>query len=168
LHETMPNLDFAVAGVGDRGSLPNWLLDLRAPSPNDEPERDWCARYAESHIVIGVQGSNMMLPSALAGASVSLIPSGRWGSLLQDLLIDHQDARMALLRHLSLPLQTSSEEVARIAAALIREWPFAAVRYNDSDHDVYSRNPHRSGEAFRAIARQLPVLRGEPPLKGGL
>lgn len=56
LRQSLPRLDFAVAGLGQRGGLPEWIGDLRQPKIDESVERAWCQRYASSHLVVGVHG----------------------------------------------------------------------------------------------------------------
>ena len=69
------SLDFAVAGLGTPEGLPNKILDLRFSEVT--VERALCDRYAQSHVVVGVHGSHMLLPSAHAGAVIELMPEER-------------------------------------------------------------------------------------------
>lgn len=121
LRRQWPSIDFAVVGIGRRGPLPGWIRDLRAISPAEETERRWCERYAESHIVIGVHGSNMLLPSAHAGAVVELVPRDRWGNLLQDILFCPGDLRETMFRVRLLPVSIRPVEVALVVSSLLRD-----------------------------------------------
>lgn len=125
LRRTLPQLDFAVVGFGVRGGLPGWITDAREKSIDEKIERAWCRRYAESHVVIGVHGSNMLLPSAHAGAVIELVPADRWGNILQDFIVPclnvpGADARETMFRQRLMPLATSPETVADIADTIIR------------------------------------------------
>jgi len=120
LRGEFPLLDFAVAGLGEAGGLPDWISDLRLTKLNDKTERDWCERYAESHIVVGVHGSNMLLPSAHAGGVVELIGEDRWGNYLQDVLFRSSDSREMFFRYRFVPHSTTPEDLARLALTILR------------------------------------------------
>ena len=122
LRRRWPELDLAVVGLGKGAQLPGWITDDRCVEINEATERRWCARYASSHVVVGVHGSNMLLPSAHAGATVELVPPGRWGNFLQDLVVPvaDGDARAAMFRRRLLPLSTSPEEVAQIVTSILQ------------------------------------------------
>lgn len=120
LRQTWPQLDFAVAGVGMPGGLPRWITELRQRTVDAQLERVWCQRYAQSHVVIGIHGSNMLLPSAHAGATIDLMPADRWGNVLQDILFRPQDQRASLYRYRCLPEQTSVLEVVRVIHGIMR------------------------------------------------
>lgn len=111
LHQQIPELNFAVADIGKPGAL------------DADAERAWCERYAASHLVIGIHGSNMLLPSAHAGGAIELLPRDRWGNYLQDLLLRPSDARDLLFRYRFLPDDTQPEELAQLAASILTGLP---------------------------------------------
>jgi hypothetical protein len=116
LKQQVPDLDIAVAGLGEPCGFPEWIEDLRSNTPHATIERNWCRRYAESHIVVGICGSNMLLPSAHAGATIDLMPDGKWGNLAQDLLLRVDDQRETLFHYRLIPASTSTRSLARIVA----------------------------------------------------
>jgi hypothetical protein len=120
LRSTYPGIDFAVVGQGHRGRFPTWITDLRSVEIDKSLEKSWCERYSKSHIVIGVHGSNMLLPSAHAGATVELVPQERWGNLVQDILLEPLDPREALLRYRFLPIGASAATVGAVTIDLLR------------------------------------------------
>ncbi|HEX8367746.1 MAG TPA: hypothetical protein VF604_04190 [Pyrinomonadaceae bacterium] len=120
LRAEIPALDFAVAGLGEASGLPDWISDLRLTNLDADAERAWCERYAQSHVVIGVHGSNMLLPSAHAGAVIELLGEDRWGNFLQDILFRPSDFREMFFRYRFVPHSTAPEELARLAATILR------------------------------------------------
>lgn len=131
LRDGLPGVDLAVTGIGAPGGLPAFVADERRPTLDETAERKWCARYARSHVVVGVHGSNMLLPSAHAGAVVELMPSASWPNLVQDLLLrPSDDARTALFDHRVLAGSASPDEVAACIASLIRDRPDAVAHFS--------------------------------------
>jgi hypothetical protein len=124
LRRELPALDFAVAGLaGDvgGGELPRWVLDLRRPSVDEAAERAWCERYAASHVVVGVHCSNMLLPSAQAGAAVELIRPERWGNFTQDVLFrDARDCRETFFRYRFVDDSTPPAAVAQLVGLILK------------------------------------------------
>ena len=124
LRRIWPALSFAVAGlsVADHGQgLPAWVEDLRRPSADEADERRWCERYAASHIVVGVHGSNMLLPSGHAGGIVELIGPERWGNFTQDILFrDAGDCRETLFRYRFVPDVTPPHALAQLITLSLR------------------------------------------------
>lgn len=120
LRGEISELDFAIAGIGEAKGLPGWISDLRLTELDYSAERIWCERYAQSHIVVGVHGSNMLLPSAHAGAVIELIGEDRWGNFLQDILFRQTDFREMFFRYRFVPHSTAPEELARLTASMLR------------------------------------------------
>ncbi|MEJ7848045.1 MAG: hypothetical protein WKF92_08165 [Pyrinomonadaceae bacterium] len=113
-------LDFAVAGLGEASGMPDWISDLRLTKLDDDAERRWCERYAKSHIVVGVHGSNMLLPSAHAGSVIEIIGGERWGNYLQDILFRTSDPREMLFRYRFVPHSSAPEDLAGMASTILR------------------------------------------------
>ena len=124
LRREWPALDFAVAGLAEpvEGELPDWVEDLRRHTVDQETERRWCERYAASHVVVGLHGSNMLLPSGHAGAVVELIGRERWGNFTQDILFRQaDDCREMFFRYRFLPASAAPHEVAQMVSLLLRK-----------------------------------------------
>ena len=116
----LPGLQFAVAGVGRPGGFPDWIQDMRTALPDVEQEIAWCRQYARSHCVVGVHGSGMLLASAHARLTVDLMPIDRWGNSLQDILVQEDGVRTALLRYHCVPVSVSPGALQHIVMQLIR------------------------------------------------
>ncbi|HLM55462.1 MAG TPA: hypothetical protein VK422_04995 [Pyrinomonadaceae bacterium] len=123
LRTDWPALDFAVAGLSSSGEgegLPEWVKDLRRAGADEADERRWCERYAASHVVVGVHGSNMLLPSGHAGGVVELIGPERWGNFTQDILFrDEGDCRETFFRYRFVPDTTPPAALARLVGMLL-------------------------------------------------
>jgi len=119
-----PALDFAVAGLTEEagaGEFPPWVEDLRRVRADEEAERRWCRQYAASHVVVGVHGSNMLLPSGHAGSVVELIGPERWGNFTQDILFRQaDDCREMFFRYRFLPRTAAPREVAELIDSMLR------------------------------------------------
>lgn len=123
LRRDLPALDFAVVGLVDNGArieLPGWVKDMRRTTLDGDTERVWCERYAASHLVVGVHGSNMLLPSAHAGGVVELIGPERWGNFTQDVLFrDAADTRETLFRYRFVDEATTPSAVAQLVSLIV-------------------------------------------------
>lgn len=129
LRKEIPNLHFAITGLAERGGFANPVCDLRNGNPDDRVEREWCECYASSHVVMGVHGSNMLIPSALAGAVLELMPADRWGNVLQDLLFQTQDLREAMYKFRIVPASLSVREASRIVTSLVKDYTFMTLNF---------------------------------------
>lgn len=124
LREKFPSVDFAVAGLGKTNEFPDWIADLRLLKLNDEEERAWCERYAASHVVVGVYGSNMLLPAAHAGSLIDLVGEEWWGNYLQDVLFRYTDAREMFYRNRFVPHSTTPEHLVVLVSTILRDEDF--------------------------------------------
>lgn len=120
LREKFPQVDFAVCGLGTTNEFPDWIADFRLTKLDEKAERAWCERYAKSHIVAGVHGSNMLLPSAHAGGVIELLDENRQGNFLQDILFRGSDAREMLFRYRFTPHSTSPENLVKLAEIILK------------------------------------------------
>lgn len=118
-----PSAKFVVAGLGTQTKFTGWIEDLRVNKFDEKTERETCKLYSESRLVIGVHGSNMLLPSGHAGMTIDLMPE-RWGNLAQDILYQESDPRLAAFRYRYVPLQTSLNEIADIASSMILDYRY--------------------------------------------
>ena len=139
LREAFPKLNFAVVGLGMPDDIPqHWIEDLRTTAIDTTVEKAWCDRYAQSHVVIGIHGSNMLLPSAHAGATVELMPSERWGNMIQDLLMLDLDCRETLFRYRIVPVSVSVQELTFMIVSLHHSYHFMErdFRHRLINHDT--------------------------------
>ena len=150
LRRRLGGVDFALCGIGDPGGI-GGVRDLRSARMSPEVELDWCQRYAASDVVLGIHGSNMLLPSGHAPAVIELVPDVRLGNLAQSLLPRADDLRDALFRYRLLPASSSPAAVARVVEALIGERGHAAVTFGRrwTDHRLVARDPNRLRRARR-------------------
>jgi hypothetical protein len=139
LRDIYPEIDFSVVGLGKSGGFPDWISDLRCTAIEEATDRLWCRVYSKSHIVVGVHGSNMLLPSAHAGAIVNLIPPNRWGNLIQDILPIGKDLRSGMFRYRCIPLDTPVLTLSKIIASLLKDTPIALQHFTRPccDHETF-------------------------------
>lgn len=120
LKKAVPDLTFKVIGLATSGSFPSWIKDSRAKKIDEKMERLWCEEYAKSTLIIGIHGSNMLLPSAFGGMILNILPKFKFGNAIQDLLIQESDSRVALFRYRLLPITLSTSTIASIAISQLR------------------------------------------------
>jgi hypothetical protein len=122
-----PDLTASIVGLGEPRPVPDGVTDLRTTKMNLETELAWCRTYAKSHFVIGVHGSNMLLPTALAGGCIEVLPHDRFGNLAQDVAVRCNDV-MQLFLYRFVDEFASPATVARHAISMFK------------DHKVFHRN----------------------------
>jgi len=124
LRRLLPSIQFTAVGLGTSGELPTDVIDLRTTEMTDAREREWLEAYAQSRVVVGVHGSNMLLPSALAGAVVDLLPLDKLRNITQDLIIaggSEREPKLCLFRYRILPLTTGPRVVAATVASILAD-----------------------------------------------
>ncbi|MFO1492820.1 MAG: hypothetical protein U1F87_18355 [Kiritimatiellia bacterium] len=122
IRKALPDAVLQVAGPGKPGGFPDWIRDLRVERPAADDELAWCRAFAASHVVIGVHGSNMHIPTALAAGFVEIQPRRRLPNMTQDISSGHRGRKQIFLaRHL--PLGTPVRTIAENAVSLILNYP---------------------------------------------
>jgi hypothetical protein len=120
LRRARPDTRFAVAGLGKFGSFPGWIEDYRATRFDEASEKRTAQLYADSRIVIGIHGSNMLLPSGLAGMLLDLVPDDKWTNHPQDCISDDVHLRSALFRYRFVSSNTSIASTLAILFSMVR------------------------------------------------
>jgi hypothetical protein len=118
LSDAYPEGAFAAVGIGQAGGLPAQLADLRRAKPSVDDERRWLALLRGADLAIGVHGSNMLLPSALARATIELLPRSRYANLLQATIVRELDPTVALDRHRTV---YGDDDLADVTATRVAE-----------------------------------------------
>lgn len=133
LRRTVPAGRFTVAGLGTRMSFPDWIDDRRVVRFDDDAERSACRVYAESRLVIGIHGSNMLLPSAHAGMTVDLMPPDRWGNFAQDVLYrsdaELDDPRLLAFRYRYPPETIGLDALSAMIANMVNHYAIVASHF---------------------------------------
>lgn len=122
IQEAIPGAKATIVGLGDALPVPEGVQDLRTRAMSVEVERAWCRAYASSQIVIGVHGSNMLLPTALAGGCIEVLPFDRYGNIVQDVAVRCNDV-MLLFLYRFVDEFASARSVARHAISMFRDFP---------------------------------------------
>lgn len=122
IRDKFPSAKFAVVGMGKKTRFPAWIEDLRVDKFDEKVEKEMCQVYSSSRLVIGIHGSNMLLPSAHAGMIIDLMPPKRWANLAQDILYQESDPRIAALRYRYVPFTTSITQLAEMVLWMPIKW----------------------------------------------
>lgn len=123
----------AVAGLGSFGRMPSYIEDHRIKTFVEESERKLCTLYSQSILVFGVHGSSMLLPSAHAGMTVSLMPSKRWGNFIEDILYTESDPRVATFQKRVVPINLSIFDIRDIICEMIMGRKYFLMKFLHSD-----------------------------------
>lgn len=126
----LPGLRLTVAGVSsDRHEFSPGIENEILTAPDAAGERRLVELYANAHLVMGVHGSNMILPSAHAGATLELVPPKRWhNAWTASQFRQVQDSASATFFHRFLPLNAAISDIVDIIRATILFAPrFVAI-----------------------------------------
>jgi hypothetical protein len=115
----LPSAIFTVVGLGRKMNFPEWVQDLRVEKFDEATERATCKIYSQSRLVIGVHGSNMLLPSAHAGMTIDLMPDDRLRNICQDILYQKADPRLATFCYRFPSASTNVNQLAMMATSMI-------------------------------------------------
>jgi FkbM family methyltransferase len=123
-----PSAGATVVGVGPAQTWPAGLTDLRSERPDVARERKWLSVLAGADLAVGVHGSNMLLPSGLARATIEFLPRSRYGNYGQATLVTDSDPVATMLRHHTLHgnddlADIAPDRVADLAAAVLASGP---------------------------------------------
>lgn len=119
IRKKFPSAIFTVAGLGGKLSFPDWIEDLRVEKFDEAAERATCKIYSQSRLIIGLHGSNMLIPSAHAGMTIDLMPDDRLGNFCQDILYQKTDPRLATFCYRFPSASTEIKQLATMAASMI-------------------------------------------------
>ena len=119
----VPSAEFFAAGIGVTGRLPRIIHDRRKRTPTLADEIMWCQLYARSHIVVGVHGSGMLLPTSLSAGFIAIMPRHKIRHMAEDIAVV-KPSRFVLFLGRHVDQYASPGLVSRHAVSLIRYFPY--------------------------------------------
>jgi len=120
IRRRLPEATFYITGLG-RAMGDALASDERKVTINAEIEREWCRIYAMSHIVIGIHGSNMLLPTAHAAGCIEILPEDRYGNMIQDITVRHHTREQLYFYRFSDQF-SKPKSIANKAIAMINDY----------------------------------------------
>jgi hypothetical protein len=115
LKKKFPYATYTATGIGKPEKFPGWIDNQIVQKLDEDLEKKLCHVYSESRVIIGVHGSNMLLPSAHAGMTIDLMPDDRWGNFAQDILYQENDVRISSFRYRFIPI---NQDIATLKAII--------------------------------------------------
>lgn len=122
IRRAMPDAAFTVVGLGRPAGLDGLADDLRSEKIDERTERAWCAAYAASQVVVGVHGSNMLLPTALAAGCVEILPYYKYCVMVSDISVRYTDRRQ-LFHYRFVDEFARPRDIARHAVSMFKDQP---------------------------------------------
>ncbi|HEY4656145.1 MAG TPA: hypothetical protein VIH22_16620 [Cyclobacteriaceae bacterium] len=129
IHKKLEVVTFAAAGIGKGGRLTSLIADHRKVGLSPADEADWCHRYARSHLIIGVHGSNMLIPTALAAGFIEILPRYKVRHIAEDIAFNHS-ARYSHFLGRCVDQFASTRLVSTHAISLLKDFPYV---YNNAE-----------------------------------
>jgi hypothetical protein len=118
LDKRLNAVDFFVVGLGRTGGFGPRVLDIRKSEVTSSIERYWCSIYARSHVVVGVHGSNMLLPTALAAGCVEILPDDRYGNIVQDISVRYNDRKQLFFYRFANQYESPKSVAIKVASII--------------------------------------------------
>ena len=123
LRTELPDLSIKIVGIGAWGTFPDYVMDCRKVIPSEAEELEWAGVFASSQIVLGVHGSNMLIPTALAAGYVELLPNHKIPFMSEDILTRHTPRFQTFLgRHLG--VFSSPALVSRHILSMLKDFSY--------------------------------------------
>ena len=115
-------VQFCAVGIGKSGSLGSLIVDERKEIVSTTIELAWCELYSNSTIVIGIHGSNMLLPTALSAGFIELLPRYKIYNLTEDIAMNRKGRFIHFLGRF-LDEFSSIDLIAEHAVSMIARFP---------------------------------------------
>ncbi len=120
IQRRIPDVTFSVVGLAPAGGFDGLAQDLRTTRMDREVELVWCRAYAKSQLVVGVHGSNMLLPTAFAAGLIEILPHDRLGNMGQDVSVRWND-RMQLFLYRFVDEFATPSQVTMHAVSMLKD-----------------------------------------------
>lgn len=89
-----PQVELYAVGLGKAGKLNPNMQDHRLQTMTEQDELRWLRLYAQSQLVIGVHGSNMILPTSLSAGFIEILPRYKIDHLAEDTALVHPPIKL--------------------------------------------------------------------------
>ncbi|TVP47927.1 MAG: hypothetical protein EA341_11930 [Mongoliibacter sp.] len=97
LEKSFPGIELYVSGLGNSGTYPKRIEDLRVDQILSEKEQERISVYAETHLIIGVHGSHLLVPTGLAAGYININPRYKTAHWVEDTILPYRDRMQQFL-----------------------------------------------------------------------
>ena len=129
IKKQIPEAKIIATGLGKTGTLQRQIFDNRVSQILPETEEQWNAIFANSQLVIGVHGSNMLIPSYLAAGFINIVPRYKIKHIAEDTIAPHTNRYLHFLCR-ELDEFSSTKLVALHIGSMIKDFPYL---YNNTE-----------------------------------
>ena len=164
LRRLFPKLEFVVCGLGRHGSLPSWITDRRVDQFSESTNQEWVKQGARSHILFGVLGSHTVLPGALAGAYIELVPRYLTTNVLTTVPVRATEVREAVYCYRLLPADVRVDTLQSVIAEILYDYPYKQLTLCDEYYKQIDKDQLNRVRAMltsqRRVFESLPQMPG--------
>jgi hypothetical protein len=139
LKRHVPGVDFAIAGMDDRDPvLPSWIKDYRYPDHRDDTAGEQLVRYAQSHLIVGCNGSSLLLPGCLSGSVVDVVPGDQWAVSAGSFSFRVTSPGDTHFRYALVPAEVTIARLVNIVVSILRDRAYVEIQTSPPwrDHDA--------------------------------
>jgi hypothetical protein len=150
IKEQIPDIDFAISGMDDREpALPDWIKDFRYPEHEDSKAKEQIKRYASSHLVVGCNGSSLLLPGCLSGGVINIVPGTMWAVSAGSFPFRITDIGDTHFRYVMIPDEISTQKLVSIIISVLRDRSYIQIQTSSPWRDHESGLPPYALADFR-------------------
>lgn len=150
LKTEIPLVDFAIAGMDNREHrLPAWIKDYRYEKHTDITAIEQCKRYANSHLVLGCNGSSLLLPGCHSGAVINIVPGDQWAVSAGTFAFRITSIGDTHFRYTMMPCEVTIDRLVKTITAVLRDRSYILLqtsppwRDHESDLDQFDWKRYR-------------------------
>lgn len=130
LKKHFSELDLYVSGLGKSDKYPDFIPDLRMKEINSKSELARNQVYSETHLVIGVHGSHLLVPTGLAAGYVNINPRYKTAHWVEDTILPYKGRLQHFLGR-KLDQYSSPKLVAHHVIRIFEDFEYVQKRLNE-------------------------------------
>ncbi|MDO6439155.1 hypothetical protein Q4534_17165 [Cyclobacterium sp. 1_MG-2023] len=123
VRKSFPNVAFYVTGIGRNGKFPHGCHDERVEKMQESIERKWNEVYRRSHLVLGVHGSHMLIPTALSAGFIEILPRHKIDHLTEDIAQSH-NSRLSHFLGRYMDEYATPELISKHVVSMVKKFDF--------------------------------------------
>ena len=127
----LPKASFSITGIGKTGRFASFINDQRKKSIDLQVEREWNLIFRKSHVVIGVHGSHMLIPTALSAGFIEILPRYKIDHLTEDISQAHNSSRLSHFLGRFVDEYVTSDLVSRHVISMVKKFDFIKSNMED-------------------------------------
>jgi len=156
VRKEIPDIDFAIAGMDKRTPpLPDWIKDYRYPVHEDHTAREQAKRYAESHMVLGCNGSSLLLPGCMAGGVLDIVPGDQWAVSAGTFPFRITSIGDTHFRYVMLPCEITIERLVAVLVSVLRDRAYVEIQTSPPWREHKADLDNFAWSRYRQAAFQL-------------